>query len=63
MDENEKEIMRAASEIIKGMASNPNIKIIFQNNNLYFELDDDGLITKFETVYAKVVAGIKNGMD
>lgn len=61
--ENEKEILRASTEIIKGIVSNPNVIITYNNrNNLYFRFDD-GNSVNLESLYEDVITGVKQGID
>ena len=63
MDGNEKEILRAATEIIKGIMTNPNVKIIYDDrNNLYFRVDD-GNTVYLESLYEEVITGVKQGIN
>jgi len=63
MDENEKEIFRASTEIIKGIMTNPNVKITYDDrNNLYFKLDNCNSVN-LESLYEDVITGVKQGIN
>lgn len=60
MTDYEKESMRAASEITKGVVSNPNVRISIQNDVLFFTIGEEN--RNIALIFKNALDGVRNGM-
>lgn len=60
MSEYEKETLRAASEITKGVVSNPNVQISIQSDVLFFSIGKE--YRNIALIFKNALDGVRNAM-